>query len=189
MRRPLAQVSCVALLLALPLSGCGSSSASPQPVASISITSPAIHGTSIPALYTCDGKDMTPPVEWGAVPAGTKELALLVVGLTPGTESGSYGVSIEWAVAGINPALHRLEAGRLPSGSFAGLNSANNRRYSICPAHGVSESYQFQLYAVPSRLRIIRAFRGVSILGILSKPNTTVSATGQGAFVASYKRS
>ena len=31
----------------------------------------------IPGKYTCDGADVSPPLNWGALPAGTKSLALI----------------------------------------------------------------------------------------------------------------
>jgi phosphatidylethanolamine-binding protein (PEBP) family uncharacterized protein len=152
------------------------------------LSSSAIKGTTLPALYTCDGKNIPPPVEWGAVPAGARELVLLVIGLKPAAEAGSYSASVEWAVAGINPALHRLAAGRLPAGAYVGANSADKHRYSICPPPGTSERYQFQLYSMSPRVRVAREFVGMSVLGSLNRANSTATATGQGAFVVTYRR-
>jgi phosphatidylethanolamine-binding protein (PEBP) family uncharacterized protein len=181
-------ISCALPLLALPLTGCGSAGSSADASAHIELTSSAIKGTTLPALYTCDGKNIPPPVEWGAVPAGARELVLLVIGLTPAAEAGSYSASIEWAVAGINPSLHRLTPGRLPPGAYVGADSDNKHRYSICPKPGVNQRYQFQMYSMPPRLRVARDFVGMSVLGTLNQPNTSSSATGQGAFVVTYKR-
>ena len=36
------------------------------------------HDGPIPPRYTCDGKDVSPPLEWSGVPAGAKSLALVV---------------------------------------------------------------------------------------------------------------
>lgn len=42
------------------------------------ITSTAFSNqTAIPALYTCEGKDISLPMAWSGIPAGTKSLALL----------------------------------------------------------------------------------------------------------------
>ena len=35
-------------------------------------------GGSIPAQYTCEGNDVSPPLAWSGVPPGTKSLALIV---------------------------------------------------------------------------------------------------------------
>ncbi|MGO9759729.1 MAG: YbhB/YbcL family Raf kinase inhibitor-like protein [Solirubrobacteraceae bacterium] len=189
MRKPPAIISLTMLISALVLAGCGASGASSTtPITPVLFKSAKITGP-IPALYTCDGKDVAPPLEWGTVPSGTSELALLVVGLTPTSPSNSYAVSAEWGVVGINPGLHKLAAGRLPPGAHVGLASDGRQRYSICPKKGVTEHYQFMLYAVPSSVAAIPAkFEDMSVLAALSKPNTPTSAIAQGAFVATYKR-
>jgi len=35
-------------------------------------------GQAIPARYTCEGLDISPPLSWTSPPAGTRSLALLV---------------------------------------------------------------------------------------------------------------
>lgn len=34
-------------------------------------------GQAIPAKYTCEGEDISPPLQWSGVPAGAKSLALI----------------------------------------------------------------------------------------------------------------
>src|SRR3989344_3700598 len=36
------------------------------------------NGTSLPARFTCDGENMSPPLSWSGVPAGAKSLALIM---------------------------------------------------------------------------------------------------------------
>ena len=36
------------------------------------------HNGSIPKLYTCEGKDISPPLAWSGIPAGAKSLALII---------------------------------------------------------------------------------------------------------------
>jgi phosphatidylethanolamine-binding protein (PEBP) family uncharacterized protein len=176
----------LALALALALAGCGGSKSS-QSVAPVSFQSAALSGHKIPARYTCDGKNIHPTLEWGSVPSATGQLVLLVVGLTP-SQGDHYAVSIEWAVAGISPELHKLSAGQLPPGAYVGLASDGERKYSICPKKGVTETYQFNLYAVRSSLEIAPSFSGISILAAFSTPHTQDSPIGLGAFVARYRR-
>src|SRR6266702_3137447 len=46
---------------------------------SLTITSTAFAANAaIPSLYTCEGKDISPPLAWSGAPAGTKSLALIV---------------------------------------------------------------------------------------------------------------
>jgi phosphatidylethanolamine-binding protein (PEBP) family uncharacterized protein len=35
-------------------------------------------GAAIPAQYTCDGANQSPPLEWSGAPEGTKSFALIV---------------------------------------------------------------------------------------------------------------
>ncbi|MGH8456852.1 MAG: YbhB/YbcL family Raf kinase inhibitor-like protein, partial [Stenotrophobium sp.] len=32
------------------------------------------HNAEIPARYTCEGQDLSPPLQWSGLPAGTKSL-------------------------------------------------------------------------------------------------------------------
>jgi Raf kinase inhibitor-like YbhB/YbcL family protein len=42
------------------------------------VTSSAFQaGQAIPAKYTCEGADISPPLEWSGVPAAAKSLALI----------------------------------------------------------------------------------------------------------------
>ena len=36
------------------------------------------HNGDIPASYTCDGEDLSPPLAWSDVPEGTLSLTLIV---------------------------------------------------------------------------------------------------------------
>jgi phosphatidylethanolamine-binding protein (PEBP) family uncharacterized protein len=178
------------LIAACALSACGSSTG-PTAGRAIKVTlrSPAITpGHPIPAVYTCDGKDITPPLEWGAIPANTSELLLVAVGLTPSSLSSSDSVSIEWALAGISPRTHKLNAGEYPTGSHLGLTPHNKRRYNLCPKRGVNQKYQFMLYGVPVPARISPEYAAQPILAALTEAKTKTPATGEGAFLTSYKR-
>ena len=58
------------------------------------LTSPAFtHGSPIPPRYTCDGEDVSPPLEWSGVPAGTRSLALLVEAFGHSTQVAYDGPS------------------------------------------------------------------------------------------------
>lgn len=140
------------VLAALALSGCansasGSAGAATQP-ALVSLTSSAIRDAKLPALYTCDGRDISPPLSWGAVPSGIEEVAIFALG-AHGTVNGQTLDSIEWALAGVRPGLHALRAGEVPHGAFLLASTAGRRRYSICPHKGQTEHFTFVLYALP----------------------------------------
>ena len=79
-------------------------------------------------------------------------------------------MSVEWAVAGLDPSLHRLTAGQLPTGAYEGLGSAKRESYSVCPAKGTGVHYQFELYGVPSAVKVGPGFSGEAILAALCPP-------------------
>src|SRR5580704_3087540 len=163
-QRPIA-ITSVLLLSALALAGCGGASSATDPVTKINVGSSAIVGNKLPARYTCDGQDISPPLEWGAVPANVKDLALFVVGFIPQRSKNTYHLSVEWAVAGLSPALHKLAAGQLPPGAYLGVTSNHRqRRYSICPKKGDLVHYQFELYGLPEALAVSRRFAGLPVL-------------------------
>jgi phosphatidylethanolamine-binding protein (PEBP) family uncharacterized protein len=172
----------------LTLAGCGHSGSAVTAVAKVPFASAAILGPSIPARYTCDGKDISPPLQWGTVPPGTGELLLVVVGFTPTLGKNAYSISDEWALAGVNPKLHRLAAGQLPPGTHVGLSSDGKARYSICPKKGTSERYQFELYGIPASIAISPRFVGTRVLTSLDAAHGSAGATAHGAFVVTYRR-
>lgn len=186
MRRSMGALAGIALGGALALSGCGSSSPTTgRQVPNIAVNSPTIGGT-LPARYTCHGQDISPPLEWGSVPTGTRSLALFAVALVPEPSTGTDKLSVGWAVAGINPALHKLPAGHLPRGAYVGLNSEGHKRYAMCP-EGSEVKVQFELYGLPASAIIAPGFQGVPTFSELQAASAPVNARGM--FETVYKGS
>lgn len=180
--------SLVGLLLVAAFSGCGESPTAAVPplppitkVVAVPFRSSAIHGR-LPSLYTCDGKNISPPLAWGAVPPGIEELALYAVAVTPGT------LSVEWAMAGVNPSLHHLSAGEVPSGAFLEEANDGQKRYSICPAKGQTKRYEFALYALPNRVRATPEISGATLLHNLTGQIPQGRSPATGRFSATYTR-
>jgi phosphatidylethanolamine-binding protein (PEBP) family uncharacterized protein len=105
-------------------------------------------GSSLKALYTCEGSNESPPLEWQGVPSGTAELVLFVMNLQP-VNGKLY---FDWAVGGIEPSETGLKPGKLPQGAVVGKNSEGKSEYSICPQGPGAESYVFALYALPESI-------------------------------------
>jgi phosphatidylethanolamine-binding protein (PEBP) family uncharacterized protein len=97
--------------------------------------------------YTCRGGDVSLPLRWSGVPAGTRELALFALNTTP--VNGK--LFFDWALAGLSPSLTGLGAGQRPPGAVPGRNSFGGTDYRLCPSGG-RESYVFVLYALPVSL-------------------------------------
>lgn len=103
----------------------------------------------IPAAFTCEGADKSPPLEWSGLPAGTKTLALIAD--DPDAPRGTWTHWTFWdlpaAVAGLaegEPATRR--------GATEGVTSARSNGYhGPCPPSG-THRYVFTLYAVDGKL-------------------------------------
>jgi phosphatidylethanolamine-binding protein (PEBP) family uncharacterized protein len=127
-------------------------------VADMSLESPAIvasagHPGTLAATYTCDGADSWPELHWAGVPAGTAELILYAMSVQPVEEQ----LFVDWAVAGLDPGLAGIEAGKLPKGAVVGTNGFGKRGYEICPSGG-GEIYMFAVYALPKALSPAQGF-------------------------------
>jgi phosphatidylethanolamine-binding protein (PEBP) family uncharacterized protein len=188
MRRLLDAPTAGLLVLVLALAGCGGSSSSSAKVMPLEFGSPVVSANGkLPTRYTCAGKNLPLPLEWGAVPADTTELALFVLGLTPNPATGGSKIAVQWAVTGLKPTLHRLFAGKPPPGASLGLNSSGRTSYSLCPAKGTSKSYLFIIYALPAPVLVQPGFQGLQLLGRISSTNLA-RPSAEGQFGASYKR-
>jgi phosphatidylethanolamine-binding protein (PEBP) family uncharacterized protein len=186
--RAMATLAGPVLLAAFALAGCGGSSGKPTLHAiSVGFRSPGVHKRVLSATYTCDGKNISPPLEWGQVPATTRSLAMFVIGIVP-TAKGGYKYSVEWAVAGINPALHRIAAGRLPAGAYLGRASNGKSAYDVCPGKGKAQLYEFTLYGVPRTIGIPKNFQGLELLHYIASPESSYGTRVGGSFLALYKR-
>jgi|SRR5579863_5057031 len=90
------------------------------------LTTPAFApGGEIPREYTCDGSDISPPLSWSGIPAGTASLVLVVE--DPDAPGGVFG---HWAAYDIPPDSPGLaagyHAGRPAAGPGIGLREARN---------------------------------------------------------------
>jgi phosphatidylethanolamine-binding protein (PEBP) family uncharacterized protein len=188
-------ITCSLLLATLALAGCsygGSSSASDTAASSgrppsIELTSPAVASTeAIPRRYTCDGQDVSLPLQWKLVPPATQEILLVILALTRQRVSENairQKISVEWAVAGMPPTLRKLTAGRLPPGAILGRNAHGDSRYSICPAGRTTGSYVIMLFAAPRKLSQRPGFSDNALYAQLS---TIKPPYGQ--LIATYSR-
>ncbi|MFO1091521.1 MAG: YbhB/YbcL family Raf kinase inhibitor-like protein [Hyphomicrobiales bacterium] len=117
------------------------------------LTSPAfLDGGSIPAKYTCEGANVSPPLVWASVPKGTKSLALIVDDPDAPDPAAPKVTWVHWVLYNLPPDLPGLpenaEARGLPKGAAAGLNDFKETRYGgPCPPIG-RHRYVHKLYAL-----------------------------------------
>ena len=110
-------------------------------------------GSPIPSKYTCDGNDVSPPLNWSGVPQGTKSLALICD--DPDAPAGTW---VHWVLYDIPATTDELPAGvpateTLSSGARQGLNDFRRVGYGgPCPPRGNPHRYFFRLYALAARL-------------------------------------
>jgi len=139
--------------LVLVLAGCTSTNSPSlvQPASSQSpdrgsmqITSPAFNNSeSIPATYTCDAENISPPLEFHDIPPETKSLTLVLD--DPDAPSATW---IHWLVWNIDPATTTMATGSPPPGTVQGTTSFGNTGYGgPCPPSG-THHYRFTLYAL-----------------------------------------
>ncbi|HEX4475966.1 MAG TPA: YbhB/YbcL family Raf kinase inhibitor-like protein [Polyangiaceae bacterium] len=157
-----------ALLVVLPLAtACDTHAASPSsasisepkdiPASSLALTSPAYAaGSSMPAKYTCEAGDTSPPLAWSGVPAGTKSLALVIDDPDAPDPAAPTKVWVHWVVADIPPSVTGFAEGAassgLPAGAVAGTNDFGKATYGgPCPPTG-RHRYFHELYALDAVL-------------------------------------
>lgn len=109
-------------------------------------------GAPIPARYTCDGKDTSPPLEWGGVPHGAKSLALVVDDPDAPDPTAPKVRWVHWLLYNVPPAAGGLREGiapdSLPSGTRQGRNDWRRTGYGgPCPPVG-RHRYVHTLYAL-----------------------------------------
>lgn len=99
---------------------------------------------TIPVKYTCDGRDISPPLNWSEVPEGTKSFALTVI--DPDAPRGDW---IHWLVCDIPAGVREIpEGGPLPQGARQVQNDFRKESYGgPCPPGG-THRYFFTLYAL-----------------------------------------
>jgi Raf kinase inhibitor-like YbhB/YbcL family protein len=131
------------------------------------------------ALYTCDGKSYSPPVEINWVPITVKTLALTVI--DPDAPNGQF---VHWLVWNLDPASKELLEDNLPIGATAGTGGAGRVGYvGPCPPKG-THHYVFKLLALDTKLTLpvsttLTEFNAAAAGHIVAAAETVVTYTRQ----------
>ncbi|HUY68767.1 MAG TPA: YbhB/YbcL family Raf kinase inhibitor-like protein [Alphaproteobacteria bacterium] len=105
-----------------------------------------IDGGHIPATYSCEGEDVSPPLAWSGAPAGTESFVLLLD--DPDAPGGTWH---HWAVYNIPPSADHLEREFPPDGPYPqAINDFGKPGYGgPCPPKGGGfHHYRFRLLAL-----------------------------------------
>lgn len=123
----------------------------------LKITSSAFtHNGAIPDVYTCDGRDISPPLEWTGVPDDSASLALIVDDPDAPDPAAPKMIWVHWVLCNLPPDTNALPEGvtaaGLPHGTLEGLNDWRRTGYGgPCPPTG-RHRYFFKLYALDTKL-------------------------------------
>jgi Raf kinase inhibitor-like YbhB/YbcL family protein len=150
----------------------------------IKITSSAFEdGGLIPAKYTCDGADVSPPLQWDAVPEGTKSIALICD--DPDAPMGTW---VHWVIFGLPADIRELAEDvppdkTLPNGARQGTSDFGRIGYGgPCPPSG-THRYFFKIYALDRELDLPAGARKRDLLKAMEG-----HIVGQGELIGKYKR-
>lgn len=112
-------------------------------------------GQTIPVRHTCDGEDISPPLNWDPVPEGVKSLALIT-----DDPDAPVGTWVHWVLFNLPSSVMELSEKvpaeeAFPNGARQGLNDFGRIGYGgPCPPRGSAHRYFFKLYALDTGLSL-----------------------------------
>jgi len=134
---------------------------------SLELTSEAFtNGQSIPAKYSCTGRNISPALAWNEPPAGTQSFALIVD--DPDAPMGTW---VHWVLFNIPADTRKLQedlpiTGKNidPNAIYVGENSSGNTGYDgPCPPSG-THRYYFKLYALDTTISLLTGATNAQVL-------------------------
>lgn len=150
----------------------------------IKITSSAFEqGGLIPAKYTCDGDDISPPLQWKAVPEGTKSIALI-----SDDPDAPVGTWVHWVLFNLPADARELSENIppekvLPNGARQGVSDFGRIGYGgPCPPSG-THRYFFKIYALDTEIDLAAGATKGQLLETMEG-----HILGQGQLIGKYKR-
>jgi Raf kinase inhibitor-like YbhB/YbcL family protein len=123
----------------------------------MTIKSPAFfYKEEIPPEYTCDGLDVSPPLEWSGVPEQAKSLVLIVEDPDAPDPAAPKMTWVHWVLYNLPPTTTSFKQGitrtDLPPGTREGINDWQQKGYGgPCPPIG-RHRYFFKLFALDTIL-------------------------------------
>ncbi|HEY3246502.1 MAG TPA: YbhB/YbcL family Raf kinase inhibitor-like protein [Phycisphaerae bacterium] len=147
------------------------------------------HNERIPVRHTGDGEDVSPPLAWSGIPAGTKELALIM----DDPDAPTPQPWVHWVISKLPATLNGLpeNVSRTPrphgelAAAIQGSNSWEEVGYKG-PAppkgHG-THHYHFRLYALDTELS---AQAGPNKMALLAAMDGHILDTGE--LIGTYAR-
>ncbi len=120
------------------------------------LTSSAIRPQhELPARFSCDGAQVSPPLAWSGAPPHTATFALIV-----DDPDAPHGTFTHWVLFNLPSDVDHLDerispAPQLDNGASQGRNDFGRLGYGPpCPPHGETHRYRFTLYALDAPLHM-----------------------------------
>jgi hypothetical protein len=145
-------------------------------------------GSEIPRRHSGEGEDLSPPLSWGKLPVGTREIALIC----DDPDAPRPEPWVHWVIYNIPADATGLEegipAGALvakPAGAIQGVNTSGKQGYNgpMPPrGHGVHH-YHFKLYALDAALDLNPGLSKVDLLAAMKG-----HVLDEGELVGTYQR-
>lgn len=102
------------------------------------------HKRIIPKKYTCDGENISPPLQITGIPEGAAELVLIV----DDPDAPRPTPWVHWTLWNIPPDTKEIREGEAPRGATEGMTDFGAAGYGgPCPHQG-EHRYYFRLYAL-----------------------------------------
>jgi Raf kinase inhibitor-like YbhB/YbcL family protein len=178
------------VLFAAAMLGClvpagGADKSQPAKVMNLTITSTAFaDGQPIPVKYTCQGSDISPPLQWTNTPANAKSFALIC-----DDPDAPVGTWVHWVLYDLPVNVTGLpeDVAKTPvtaNGAKQGMNSWPRSGYGgPCPPPGKPHRYFFKIYALDTMLNLKP---GLTKKDLLKAIENHVLAEGQ--LIGTYQR-
>ena len=147
--KALIPLACVPLLSGCGLLGGLSTTRLASP-ASLTVTSPVFAADlPLPALYTCHGAGLSPPLQWSGATQTAKSFAIVV-----DDSQAPISPYVYWIVFDVSPTTVAIGQNQLPTGAKQAKNSAGEASYHPpCPI-GSSHQFRFTVYALNSVINL-----------------------------------
>jgi hypothetical protein len=127
------------------------------------------NGADIPRRYTSDGPNVSPPLAWSDIPAGTRSLALVVDDPDAPDPAAPKRTWVHWVLADIPPETGGLDEGvdGVP-GVHVGMNDWKHSKWEGPSPPVGRHRYFFKLYALdrvlglehPTKAAVVSAMKG-----------------------------
>jgi Raf kinase inhibitor-like YbhB/YbcL family protein len=141
----------------------------------------------IPAIYTCDGRGISPPLSWSGLPPNTRSLALIADDPDAPDPKAPKMTWVHWVLYNIQAEANGLAenagSGELPGNTLEGVNDWGRTGYGgPCPPIG-RHRYFFKLYALDTLLPDLGNPRKEILLEAMES-----HVLGQAELVGTYQR-